>query len=749
MPRSRAPKGRARGAALPSRDELIEFIKTSPGRVGKREIARAFGLKGAGERADLKEMLRRLADEGVLGRGRGRRIEPPGRLPEVAVIEIVATDEEGELVARPASWRGEGAPPRILVRPEPGRRRPGPAPGVGDRVLARLSPAGGRGYEARPIRRLDQAPARVLGIYRQGREGGRIVPTDRRQRAELIVEPADAGDARPGELVRADVVARGGGGRGLGLPRARVLERLGSAAGAGAASRIAIHAHDLPTEFPPQALAEARRSGPAPLAGRLDLRALPFVTIDGADARDFDDAVHAAPDPDPANRGGWCLRIAIADVAWYVRPGSALDAAARERGNSVYFPDRVVPMLPEALSNGWCSLRPGEDRPVLAAEVWIDAEGAIRRHRFARATIRSAARLVYEEVEEARRGRPGGALRPLLSPVIAPLYGAYAALAAARRRRGVMELDVHERRIELDAAGQVASVTPRARLDSHRVIEEFMIAANRAAAETLESLRLPCMYRVHDEPPRERLEALRDFLDNLGLKLSRAQVLKPAHFNQILNKAKGEPYERVIHEVLLRSQSQAEYSPRNIGHFALALRRYCHFTSPIRRYADVLVHRALVRGLGLGPGGLDEAGAGAFEAIAAEVSAAERRAVAAEREAEARYVAAFLAPRVGATFAGRISGVARFGLFVALDETGAEGLVPLAALAEDSYVHDPVHHLLEGRRSGRVFRLGDAVEVRLAAAEPLTGSLAFDLLEDLGGRKGAPRRGAGPRRRRR
>ncbi len=687
-------------------------------RAGKREIARAFGL-GAEHKNALKAALRELQDEGAIPRGRAARRGGGGPLPSVTVVEVTGTDADGELLARPLSWDSEAEPPTIYMAPERGGRS---ALGPGDRVLARLTPGAEGTYDGRTIRRIPSRPAQVLGIYGTAGGQGRLRPIDRRARHEYVVSSRDTKGAAPGELVRADVLP----GRRLGLPQAAVAERLGSAEGPRSLSVIAIHDHGLPTKFTEAALDQAAAAGPAPAKGREDLRPLPLVTIDGADARDFDDAVWAEPDGDGANPGGWHLIVAIADVAWYVRPGDPLDACAYERGNSAYFPDRVVPMLPEALSNGWCSLKPDQERPCLAAHLWIDAHGALKRHRFARAVMRSAARLTYEQAQAARDGTPDDTTAPLMDSVIGPLFGAYGALAHARQNRGVLELELPERRVVLDPDGDVARIEVRQRFDSHRLIEEFMITANVAAAETLERLHQPCMYRVHDEPARDKLDDLRRFLGTLGLRLAKGQVLQARHFNQILAKAAETPHARLVNEVVLRSQAQAEYTPDNIGHFGLALRRYCHFTSPIRRYADLLVHRALIRGLGLGDGGLVSDG-GDFEQAGDHISATERRAAAAERDAVDRFAAAYLADKVGARFTGRVTGVTRFGLFVTLDENGGDGLVPVSTLPADYYVHDEARHALVGRRTRRTWRLGQTVTVRLVEAKPVTGGLILNV----------------------
>ena len=717
------PKRPPAPAPVPSKEEIVAFIRESPGPVGKREIARAFRVRGAG-RAELRRLLRELADEGLLADRRPRRRGREGGLPKVTVIEVTGVDSDGELLGRPVVWHGEGAPPTVYVAPE----RPGaPALAAGDRVLARLRRAPDGTVEASTIRVIAGRPRDILGVFVAGPEGARLRSTDRRHRHDFFVAAGDTLGAGVGELVHAEIVE----GRRYGQPCAKVTERLGHADDPGAISLIAIRSHDIPVEFPPEALVQAEAARPCGTAGRADLRDTPLVTIDGPDARDFDDAVRAEADGDPANPGGWRIIVAIADVAHYVRPGDALDTSALERGNSVYFPDRVVPMLPLPLSAGLCSLRPGEDRACLAVHIRIDAHGRKLDHRFERGLMRSVARLTYEQVQKAHDGHPDAATAALCEPVIAPLFGAFQALAEERRRRGPLELDLPERHVTLTADGAIAEITTAPRFDSHRLIEEFMIAANVAAAERLEAARQPCMYRVHDSPDPAKVEALREFLEGLGYRLAKGQVIRPRHFNGILRQAAAKGQVHLVSGLILRAQAQALYSPQNIGHFGLALRRYCHFTSPIRRYADLLVHRALITGLGLGPGGLGAKEAARFAEIGEAVSNTERRAVAAERDALDRYMVAYLEERVGATFAGRINGVTRFGLFVTLDETGADGLVPMRSLDDDFYAHDESSHSLVGRRSGRRLTLGDPVRVRLVEADPVTGGALLALVEHM------------------
>jgi ribonuclease R len=725
------PAGDGTPAPLPSKAALRRFLAESRDHVGSTEISRHFGLDRA-QRPALRALLAELRaeDADAPAADHGEEPDRPGRLPEMAVVEVTGTDPDGDPIARPLGWKPErqGRPPVIWMLPEPAGQ---PALAPGERVLVRLKRLGAGRYEGRTIRRVGSgaAPARILGVF----EEGRIVPTDRRHRAEWSVPDGEAGGAEPGEIVLAEPLPTR---HALGLRPARILERLGRMGEPRSVSLICIHAHGIPEIFPAESLAEAAKAHAVPLHGREDLRAVPLVTIDGEDARDFDDAVWAEPEPG----GGWRVLVAIADVAHYVRPGSALDREAWARGNSVYFPDRVVPMLPEALSNGWCSLRPGEDRGGLFVEMLFDAEGVKTGHRFGRCLMRSAARLTYEAAQaHAEAGTDPDGLAP---GHVARLYGAFRALLAARERRGALDLDLPERRVLLDAQGQVTGVVPRARLDSHRLIEEFMVAANVAAAEELERRRQPCLYRVHDRPADEKLTGLRTFLETLGVSLPRGDHLHPRNFAAVLEAVRDRPEARLVHETVLRAQAQAEYAPINIGHFGLGLPRYAHFTSPIRRYADLLVHRALIRGLGLGAGALEETEAARFPETAEHVTATERRAAAAERDAVDRYLAAFMAQRVGDVFDARISGVTRFGLFVTLNDNGASGIVPLGSLPDDRWNEDQARQALVGLRTGLRFALGEAVEVRLAQATPRTGGLVFHLMQAM---PAAPRR-TGPRR---
>ncbi|HEY1630875.1 MAG TPA: ribonuclease R [Rhizomicrobium sp.] len=699
---------------------VLEALAKNP-QATKRDIAHTLNVKG-NARIELKRILKELEGEGLLKRGPHRTFEKPGSLPDVTVLEITGQDPDGELLARPQRWEEQTPPPQIVV--VPGREEKETSLGIGERVLARLTETK-NGYEARIIKRLGASAHKVLGVYREGDRGGRIEPIDRKTKSEFIVDAKDKGGAKSNELVLAEPLS----GRASGLPRARVVERLGDMNQPKSVSLIAIHAHGIPTEFPKDVLDEAEAAKPVDAKGRTDLRKYPLITIDPEDARDHDDAVWAGPD----EHGGYIVIVAIADVAHYVTPNSALDREALNRGNSAYFPDRVVPMLPERLSADLCSLMDNVDRPCLAVRMHFDADGNKKRHEFIRGIMRSAASLTYKQAQDAFDGKDTS---PLAKTVLMPLWHAYQAMAKARDRRDPLNLDLPERRIVIGKSGKIESIAFKDRLESMRLIEEMMIMANVAAAESLEKAHQPLIYRIHEQPSKEKLFAFSDYLRTIGMNFAKGQVVKPGVFNRILSQAKGGASAEVMNDVVLRTQSQAVYAPENIGHFGLNLQRYAHFTSPIRRYADLVVHRALVRGLKLGDSGLTDREAGQLGQIADHISMTERRAMAAERDSTDRYVAAYMEDRVGATFQARVTGVTRFGLFVRLPESGAEGLLPARTLGFEYFRHDERKHALIGDRTGTAYKMGDKLEVRLMEAAPLTGGLRFELA----GANAAPRR---------
>ncbi len=720
-----------------TKDQIRQWILDHPDQATKRDIATALNIRGAAK-ITLKRILAELEDEGDIAPRKQRRlarIDSPD-LPPVAVLMVLAPDANGDLFARPLEEAHSASAARILIRPQKGD----PALGEGARILARLTVEAGEDYShtARLIRALGSGSLKTLGIFRAGIDGGRIMPIDKGAEKEWAVAALHMGGAQDGELVEAEQIGAGKNKGRLGLPQARVTQRLGDPSAARAVSLIAIHQHGIPDVFPDEVVAQAKAAKPALLGQREDLRHLDLVTIDPVDARDRDDAVLALPD----GTGGHIIWVAIADVAHYMRPNSPLDREARKRGNSTYFPDRVVPMLPDDLSGDLCSLHQDVDRACLAVEMQFDALGNKMSHRFVRGLMRSRGSLNYGQVQAAIDGAPDAQTLPLLDSVLRPLYAAYEALKQARARRQPLDLELPERKIILDDQGRVTSVAFRDRFDAHKLIEECMIAANVAAAEELNTRKSPLLFRVHEEPSPEKLDALREVALASGFVLAKGQVLQTAHLNKLLAQAAGTDFDELMNITTLRAMTQAYYSPQNFGHFGLALRNYAHFTSPIRRYSDLIVHRALIAAHGWG--GDDGLSAWDIENLADTaklISDTERRSMLAERDTSDRYLAAFLADRVGAEFTGRISGVQRFGLFVKLDETGADGLVPMRAIGREFFHYDADTQVLIGADSGQVLGAGLRVTVRLAEASPLTGGLILDLLHVEGANLKPPLRG--------
>ena len=718
---------------FPTKATILDWIKDNPSQTGKRDIARAFGIKGQA-RIELKRILRELASEGHLTKDR-KRFKDKNTLAPVELLHVVAQDSDGDLIAEPLNWKGDGAAPRLVFVAKKGD----PALAVGDRILCKIEAKAG---EARLIRRIGRGAEKIVGIYRAMDFGGRIMPVDKKSDREWQVAPEGRNGARDGELVEAENV----GGRTRGLGRARIIARIGDPSAPKAISLIAIHEHGIPDHFPEEVEAEAAAAQPVELGKREDLRHLPLFTIDPPDARDRDDAICAMPDP---NGDGHIVWVAIADVAHYVRPGSKLDIEARKRGNSTYFPDRVVPMLPEALSGDLCSLHGGVERPCLALRVVLDKNGKKISHRFTRGLMKSPAALSYYQAQQAINGAPDEVTEPILESALKPLWAAYAAAKIAREKRQPLHLDLPERQIVLSESGEVSSVAFRDRFDAHKLVEEFMILANVCAAETLEAAKADLIYRVHEEPNPDKMEALHETVQSVGMVLAKGQKLQTAQLNRLLDHAAGGEHAELINMIVLRSMTQAYYGPQNMGHFGLHLQRYAHFTSPIRRYADLIIHRALIATHGWGEDGLTPAEAENLEATAEHISQTERRSMLAERDTTDRYLTAFLADEVGSAFSGVVSGVARFGIFVKLDETGADGLIPVSRLGHEYFIFDEDSRTLTGEHSNRVLRSGLRAKVKLEEADPLTGGLLFELLEVEGkalpsSRKGK-KRGAKPK----
>ena len=732
---AKPPKAAKFAPGLPTREQILDFIATSPTSAGKREIGKAFGLKGQ-EKIQLKALLRDMADEGLI-EGRKSAFHRMGGVPKVTVLRVVDT-EDGEAIAIPDAWSPDDAspPPRLRIV-EKGKHA---ALKNGDRVLARTEEAGA-GWRAHVMKKLPARTDQVMGVVELDGSGKPwLAPVDKRIRTASPI--ADLGGAQAGDLVLAEPAGR--------TPRsgAKVTDILGDPLAPRAFSLIAIHKHGIPHVFSQETQDEAQLAAKLPLSEdrREDLRHLPIVAIDPSDARDHDDAIWAEPD----GEGGFRAVVAIADVSFYVRPssgsgGGQIDREARRRGNSVYFPDRVVPMLPEVLSADVCSLKAGADRAAMACHLEIDGKGRVKSWRFTRAIVRIAEVIAYEDAQ--RRIDDGNAAENLIN-----LWAAWKALERARQDRDPLELELPERRVVLDEHGKIAQIALRERLDAHRVVEDFMIAANVAAAKALESKVAPVVYRLHETPSREKLVALKDYLATFERKFALGQVVTPGLFNRMLKDVADETEKALIMEAVLRSQTQAYYGPTNVGHFGLALGSYAHFTSPIRRYADLLVHRALVDAFDLeqpapkggipSRSGLSEQDRADLARVSDAISAAERRAMEAERETIDRYVAAWLSARVGEVFETRITGVQKFGFFATIIGLGGDGLVPVSTLGRERFDYDEGARVLEGDQTGTRYAIGDRLRLKLAEANPLTGALKFELEE--GGSAAIEPRGTRP-----
>ncbi len=726
-------------AGLPDDEMLLKVLKDAR-EVDVGDLARQFGLKGEDRRA-LRHKLKALAEAGQIGKHGRKSFSAMGALPETGVVHVVERDVDGELWVK---W-GKPEEKTPLARLAPLKKGVAQTPpGMGDRLYVRFEQTSD-GWVAHLIKVLDAGAPRIVGVVRKSKRELRLESVNRKEKDSFVLTGANLDELKDGDVVLA---APSAGAHRYGPRPVQVVEVIGQEDSPRIASIMAIHSHGLPVGFQTSTEDEAKAARPPQLGSRTDLRDLPFVTIDPADARDHDDAVYAHRDDDPQNPDGWVVWVAIADVAAYVAPNSSLDRDARAKGNSTYFPDRVEPMLPHVLSSGLCSLQEGENRATLAVRMVFDASGRKLRHKFVRGLMRSAAKLSYEQAQAAIDGQPDDKTGPILETLLKPLWAAHACLQKGRDRRQPLHINSPERRVQLDKDGNVVAITPRVSLEAHGLIEEMMIQANVSAAEELEKHKTPLIYRVHDTPSMEKVQNLADFLATLGLPWNKGEPPRTPRFNQLLDSQKDGPHAEIINEVVLRTQMQANYNTDNVGHFGLNLDHYAHFTSPIRRYADLTVHRGLIRALKLGDDGLTDYEIKTLSDTAQHITDTERRSMQAEREAIERYVAAYLHDKVGATFAGRIVGVTRFGLFVKLVDTGADGIVPVSSLREDYFVHDDVQHALIGERTGLRWRLGSKIEVELMEAMPLTGGLVFKALsEPEAGDPGAPRARLGVRQR--
>jgi len=703
-----------------SRDSILKAVSGQPGRFDNKGLARKLGVKGP-DRRILRQLLRELVDDGVLIKSKNKTFRESDDLPSVMVIRITALDEHGDLVGEPEVWKQDGPAPKVIVREGPiskkAKGRAAATVGVGGRALCRIKKQNGL-IIAQVMKKLGSGPSKYLGILHQGGRGWRIQPVNKKSRHDYKPVKVPEG-AENNDLVFFQSSRRNQGDIRL----AEIVQTVGSANDGKAASLISLYEYDIPMGFDEDVITEAK-SLKLPRLSKYhkDLRHLPLVTIDPVDAKDFDDAVYAKP-----TKSGWDIWVAIADVAAFVTPDSALDKAARDKGNSVYLPDRVEPMLPHELSSDLCSLRPDEDRACMAVHMIFDKKGIKKSHKFHRGIMRSHARLTYAQAQEAFEGNPGKAAAPV-EDVLIDIFTAYKTLRKARNERAPLAIELPERRVHVNDKGAVTKITIQERFDAHKLVEEFMVQANVAAAEALSAKGVTTIVRVHEPPAREKLQGLSDFLPVLGLKWSLGERASTKRLNTLLKQAADKDLSETVGMAVLRSQSQAVYSPDPKGHFGLNLTHYAHFTSPIRRYADLVVHRALIKAFNLGEDGTSESETSRLKDISEHISSTERRAMAAERGAKDRYIAAFLEKRVGAEFDARITGVTKFGLFITLDETGADGLIPSRSLGREYFVLDEKRKALIGAESGATYRFGRQIKVRLQEATPVTGGLIFEML---------------------
>ncbi len=708
------------------RQAILTAIREKPDALTRKDLARSLGIKGDARR-DLRQELRELVDDGVLVLSQRKTYREAGELPGVMVIRVTDIDDHGDLIGIPDQWKGDGEPPKLIVREgnisKKAKGHKSAQLGVGGRALCRIKNTD-QGRVAQVLKKLGRGPTRHLGILYQDGRGWTVRPVDKKIRDEArpIKVPSDAEN---NSLVEYRASGRS---RNKYERRVEITKIIGSANDPKAFTLISLEQHGIPIGFDDEVIEEARNLKLPKLSKfREDLRDLPLLTIDPVDAKDFDDAVFAKPDDDKNNKGGWIVWVAIADVAAFVSPDSALDKAARHRGNSVYLPDRVEPMLPEELSADLCSLRPQEDRACMAVRMRFRADGTKIDHAFKRGLMRSHARLTYQQAQEAFDGNPGEAAESVID-ILKNVFAAYKSLRQARQQRAPLAIDLPERRVHVNDKGEVTKITIRDRFDAHKLVEEFMVQANVAAAEALSSKGVTTIIRVHEPPARERLQSLSDFLPTVGLSYASGERPTTRKFNHLLAKVRETEYAETVGMAVLRSQSQAYYGTDTKGHFGLNLTHYGHFTSPIRRYADLVLHRALIRTFNLGHDGTTETEFSRLKETAEHISDTERRAMAAERDAKDRYIARYLEKRVGAEFPARISGVTKAGLFITLDETGADGFIPIRVLGDNYFVFDEKKKTLVDSETGGTFRFGRKVNVRLKEATPVTGGLIFEML---------------------
>lgn len=724
---------------MPSQADLYDYIAEFETGVTKRMLADAFNLS-ADDKRQMRNMLKDMQNEGRIFRTRSgfwvaqsQNSEADGTVSmriltaEPLTAIVLDNDDEDEpdlsLDKEIQLLKKKEAVP--VIDPQARHRQLR----KGDHILAHVKSSAKGHSQAKVITRLNKSHASFMAIYRELSDGGYLEPTKKGQRFEYQVSSDHKNGAEEGDLVKAEPL-KGNYSRGRsGARQAKIIKVLTLDRDPLALNEIGLIEHDIPQEFSDKVIADANKLGEVDDKKRIDMRHIPFVTIDGADAKDFDDAVFA--EVDPQNPDMFHILVGIADVSWYVRPNTALDNSALERGNSVYLPGTVVPMLPEVLSNGWCSLNPDEDRGALICELWVNKQGRMQDFKFHRGLIRSQARLTYKQVHQYLEG-DADKLPPIqgVRDSINQLHSVWLLLNNERQHRGALALESTERKVIINDEGEIADIILAPHYESHEIIEELMILANVAAAKQLEksgfAKKKLCMYRVHDGPNNEKLNALNPLFQSLEIPATQFNDPEPGVLNKILNQAKAKKVGALVSTAILRCQSQAQYSPDNIGHYGLALNEYCHFTSPIRRYPDLLVHRALVTACNLGDGGLGEF-TRPFEELAEHCNMTERRATFCERDTLDRMTAQFLAPHQGAIFEAKVDGLNRAGVFITLEDTGASGFCPMSKLPFGRYIFDEALGAMIEAQSRKAYRLGDEINVKLIEISPAAGSMIFQI----------------------
>ena len=713
--KKKSHKGKPYKHPIPAPNELIDYLQEAGRPLRADAILAAFGLKGQRMRSLLVDRLNGMVRKGQVLENRRREYCLTEKLDLVTGVVSGHQDGYGFVV------RDDGEPNDIFLSAREMRSL-----FDGDHVAVRIAGLDRRGRaEGELVEVLERGTRTVAGQFIRERGIGIVVPDNPRIAHRILIPRAGSGRAKPGQMVVAEIVDYP---TRVEQATGRIVDVLGAPGDKGIATDIAIHSHAIPHKWPADVLGETEKFGTTvprkAKEGRYDLRDLDLVTIDGADARDFDDAVYCERDG-----SGWRLFVAIADVSHYVRTGSALDKEATRRGTSVYFPDRVVPMLPEVLSNGLCSLNPKVDRLCMVCEMRVNAQGKVTGSEFYDAVMRSKARLTYGEVSALLEGESQKSVPRDLQGPVRELHALYKALAKARSRRGAIEIDLPQTRFELNDDGEIARIKVVPRNDAHRLIEECMIAANVEAAKFIRRHRIPGLYRVHARPDPDRFDELRLFLVSLGLKVAHPEHVQPRDFTKIIRQTADRPDAAAIMMTMLRSLTHAEYSPANIGHFGLALDAYAHFTSPIRRYPDLLVHRAIRHIVNGGKPGRFDYGGREMERLGSMTSAHEKRAEDATREVEAWLKCQYMEQHLGDEFDGVITGVTNFGLFVQVTDLLVDGLVHVTSLSNDYYHYESGTQSLVGERTRRAYRLGEKMRVQVNRVDMDTRRIDFRPVE--------------------